>query len=57
MRLADRHVVDLEALASRPENRRVVGSVRDAVYTATVQRAGLTSLDVIAVAVSGMSRR
>lgn len=53
MRLADRHAVDLEALASRPEKRRVVGSVRNAVYTATVERAGLTSLDLIAVAVSG----
>ena len=46
-------MVDLEAPARPTGTRRVVGFVRDAVYAATVQGAGLTSLDLIAVAVSG----
>ena len=46
-------VADSEAPARRDVPPRVVRAVRDAVYRATVVRAGLTARDLLAVAVSG----
>ncbi len=48
-----RHVVDSGAPASRDHPRHAVRLVRDAVHHATVQTAGLTARDLLAVAVSG----
>ena len=47
------HAVDSGAPAKRDPSRRVVRRVRDAVYRTTVRTAGLTSRDLVAVAVSG----